>query len=90
MKARLMRCDLQDYHNQLYIAHLLDERSFDLQNEGGDKTFLFRSGALDAPDMIPAGSMRSLPGGYYDRSICERGVSIAEQVAHEAFMNELN
>lgn len=88
LKSRRARDDLQDYRNQAYIAHLFDERVFDIQNsdDDGDGYFMFVNGAPDAPDYMPAGSMKSIGGGYYDRSICERGVSLAQQQEMDAFM----
>lgn len=91
MKSRRCRSDLQDYYNQLYIGALLDERVFDIQNKGGSGhcDFLYKQGALDALDFIPAGSMRYVGGHYYDQSVCERGRTLAEVEAENEFMNSL-
>lgn len=86
LKARRARCDLQDYRNAAYIAADLDERVFDMLNEGDDTSFLYRHGALDALDILPAGSMTSSDGGLYDRATVTRGVSLLEQQAIDAWM----
>lgn len=90
VKCRRMREDMQDYKNQMYIGCDLDENRFDLLNEnsGGDETFLY-NGGMDAPDFIPTGSMKNIDDRYYDRSICERGVSLAQQIEIDKIMDEL-
>ena len=88
-KARRAREDLQDYRNQAYIASSLDETSFDLQNTGNDNSFLYNNGALDALDIMPAGSMRSINECYYDMTVCTRGVSLEGQRYIDAEIEEL-
>ena len=88
-KARRARCDLQDYRNSAYIAADLDDRVFDILNKGDDTSFLYRHGALDAPDILPAGSMISLDGELYDRATVTRGVSLIEQQAVGAWLDSL-
>jgi hypothetical protein len=90
VKCRRMRGDMQDYTNQMYIAHLLDEQRFDMMNKdsGDDITYLYSDG-LDAPDFMPTGSMKNIDNHYYDRSICERGVSLARQLEIDKMMDEL-
>lgn len=88
MKLRRVRSDLQDYYNDSYIGSLLDETVFDALNGSGDVTFLYRHGAMDAPDFIPAGSMKCNPCGW-DRSTIERGLTLAQTQERDSYLETL-
>lgn len=77
MKALRGTNDMQVYSNQAYIGWLLDDEVFDILNCGDGNDFLYKQGALDANDFIPAGSMYN-DGKYYDQTTCERGRTLAE------------
>ncbi len=100
LKARRARPDMQDYDNRNYVAHLLDDRHFDAYNgmpEGGSSTVtLATMGCIDALDEIPAGSMKVVfhsanhhQPSLFDRSICERGFSLAEVLERDAACDEM-
>jgi hypothetical protein len=88
-KSRLARGPLQEYRNAVYIGHLLDDAVFDALNQGDDTDFLYRSGALDALDTLPAGSMRKISADLHEQSYIERGVSALELAEREEFINAL-
>lgn len=87
--SRPVRYPLQDYRNRAYTLWLLDERVFDAMNKGVEGNFAAYSGCLDALDFLPAGSMVSIGGNFYDASTIERGVSAEEQKRINDFMNSL-
>jgi hypothetical protein len=89
--ARRMRHPMQDYYNRNYIGGLVDEQWFDIQNTGclEGPFFCHAIGCLDALDNIPAGSMVSIAGGWYDASFCERGTTLAEIEEREEFIQKL-
>jgi len=87
-EARRSRPDMQDYANQRYIAHTLDEKTFDALSDTDCPLFLYHDGALDAPDFMPAGSMKSVDGSYFDRSTVERGVSLKEQEEIDTWLDK--
>jgi hypothetical protein len=85
-KARRVREDMQDYRNQRYIGASLDNGYFEALL--GHVDILYHHGAMDAPTVIPAGSMKGFFGGF-DRSTVERGVDLVEQQEIDAFMYSL-
>ncbi len=88
-KSRRLSEDLQVYRNGVYIAHLLDDGVFDALNASPHTDFLYRSGALDAPELIPAGSMRTVTSGWHDMSFVERGVSLQEALESDRIAEEI-
>ena len=86
LKARRARCDLQDYQNERYIAHLLDQRHFDAVNTTKDTSWLYNAG-LDAIDSIVQGSM-VCSFGMYDRNTIVRGMTLKEQSDMNSFVLE--
>lgn len=77
--ARQARIALQDYRNRDYVLSHLDDKVFDILNEGIDGSFLMTTGCLDALDVLPAGSMVSTGSMYYDSKVINRGISAAEE-----------
>lgn len=88
-KARLARCQMQDYINRDYVQADLAEVYFDAMNKGKEGDFLFCTGCLDALAFSPAGSMKQVPGNFYDASTTQRGFTAAEVEAQNAFMNAI-
>jgi hypothetical protein len=80
---------MQDYLNRDYVQSDLTDVYFDAMNKGKEGDFLFCTGCLDALDFSPAGSMKQVPGGFYDASITERGYTAAEVEAQNSFMNAI-
>lgn len=79
MKIIRQRPDLQDYRNRDYACHLLDDKTFDIMNDGEYGPFLMMTGCLDALEQYPAGSMVSTGKRYYDCSLVSRQYS-AKQI----------
>lgn len=78
-KSLPTRFPLQDYINRDYVLYLLDDDTFDILNKGIDGSFLMTSGCLDALDTLPAGSMVSVTGNFYDASYIHRERTAAEE-----------
>ena len=89
-RRRLARHPLQAYRNRNYIGHLVDDKWFDLQNDGSIEGpfFAHAIGCLDALDYIPAGSMKHVGHIWYDATVCVRGLTLAEIEAFDAIAEE--
>ena len=89
-RRRLASHPLQAYRNRNYIGHLVDDKWFDLQNDGSIEGQFFANaiGCLDALDYIPAGSMKHIGQIWYDATVCVRGLTLAEIEAFDAIAEE--
>jgi hypothetical protein len=89
MKRRLMRPVMQDYRNRDYVLCSLDNKVFDILNEGTEGDFLMFTGCLDALEQIPSGSMVSTGARYYDQGMTVRGSTLLELEEREALASRL-